>query len=65
MSVRKKYLITLVSKLQEPRIHWRVDRQMETSSGLTMNLKSLCSPGKKKAKSKNTGLERPIQLGEG
>lgn len=70
MSVRKEYLITLASKLQVPKIqvqkiHWRVDREMERTSGLTTDLKSFCSPGNKKPKNKNTGLERPIQLGEG
>jgi len=65
MSVRKKYLITIVSKLHVPRIDWRADREMETSSALTMDLKAFCSVGKKKIKSKNRGLERPVQIGEG
>lgn len=36
--MRKKYLITLVSKLQVLRIHWRVDGEIETSSGLAVDL---------------------------
>lgn len=48
MSTRKKYLITLVSQLQVPRILWGADTEMETSSELTIDLKSFCSPEKDK-----------------
>lgn len=69
MSVRKEYLITLVSKLQVLRIHWRVDGEIKISSGLTVDLSTAQERKKKnpktKTQSKNTDQERPIQLGEG
>jgi len=44
--MRKKYLITVISKLQVPTTHWGADKEEETSSELTVDLKSSCSTGK-------------------
>lgn len=62
MSVRKEYLITLVSKLQVLRIHWRVDGEIKISSGLTVDL-STAQERKKKTQKQKPRVKIQIRRG--